>query len=208
VGEEQPRRADVRVLAATNRVLRKEVAAGRFREDLYYRLNVFPIAVAPLRQRREDIPALAAHLLEHACQRLHLRRPRLSRGHVRQLQQYDCERAGVEPRGSWYVRAGAGMGAVLRMAGEKRAYTLADRGTFLAVGASLDLAVVSEGDPLLVNPYSVILVSPAKHPHVHAEAARRFADFLLGPEARQVIADFGKERYGRALFVAGAPAGQ
>src|SRR5205807_249023 len=90
--------------------------------------------------------------------------------------------AGIEPRGDWYVRAGAGMGQVLRMADQKRAYTLSDRGTFLAQRKGLDLAVLCAGDPLLVNQYSVILVNPRKHPHVRREAARRFADFLLSAD--------------------------
>jgi tungstate transport system substrate-binding protein len=112
-------------------------------------------------------------------------------------------RAGIEPKGGWYVRAGAGMGQVLRMASEKRAYTLSDRGTFLALRGGLDLAVLAEGDPLLVNQYSVIRVNPEKHPHVRTEAARQFADFLLGPEARRLIAEFGKGRYGQPLFFPG-----
>jgi tungstate transport system substrate-binding protein len=111
--------------------------------------------------------------------------------------------AGVEPHGDWYLRAGAGMGQVLRLASEKRAYTLSDRGTFLALRQGLDLAVLAEGDPLLVNPYHVIVVNPAKHPHVHQREAQRFADFLLSPEGRGLIADFGKDRYGQPLFFVG-----
>jgi len=64
VGGTQPRTVDVRVVAATNRVLRDEIAAGRFREDLYFRLNVIPIHLAPLRERREDILPLAHHFLD------------------------------------------------------------------------------------------------------------------------------------------------
>jgi tungstate transport system substrate-binding protein len=112
--------------------------------------------------------------------------------------------ATVEPRGDCYVRAGAGMGQVLRMAGEKRAYTLADRGTFLALRKGLDLAALSEGDPLLVNQYSVITINPERHPHVRREAAQQFADFLVSPEARKAIGEFGKDRYGEALFFVGS----
>ena len=112
--------------------------------------------------------------------------------------------AGVEPRGDWYLRAGAGMGQVLRLAGEKRAYTLSDRGTFLALRGGLDLAVLGEGDPLLVNPYHVIVVNPAKHPHVRRREAEQLADFLLSPEGQGLIADFGKDRFGQPLFFVGA----
>ncbi len=64
IGGSEAKQLDVRVIATTNRLLRNEVAAGRFREDLYYRLNVFPLAVNPLRERRDDILPLAAHLLQ------------------------------------------------------------------------------------------------------------------------------------------------
>ena len=89
VGETRTRKVDVRVLAATNRDLRAEVQAGRFRQDLYYRLSVFPIEVAPLRERREDIPRLAAHCLEHASERMKLPRPLLTAGAVQRLQDYE-----------------------------------------------------------------------------------------------------------------------
>ena len=108
--------------------------------------------------------------------------------------------ADIEPAGSWYIKAADGMAAVLRMADQKGAYTLTDRGTFLAQRKGLDLAALSEGDPLLSNPYSVIVVNPDKHPHVRERAARQFADFLLSAEAEKVIADFGKAEFGEPLF--------
>ena len=89
VGEEVTRQVDVRIIAATNRNLKKEVERGRFRQDLYYRLNVFPLEVAPLRERKEDIPLLAAHFLSQAC--LSLNRPglRLTKGNLAALGSYD-----------------------------------------------------------------------------------------------------------------------
>ena len=89
VGEEKTRSVDVRIIAATNRDLNKEVEAGRFRQDLFYRLNVIPIEVPPLRQRKDDIPLLASHFLEQTARRLRLPVPRFTEAHLRLLQSYD-----------------------------------------------------------------------------------------------------------------------
>jgi tungstate transport system substrate-binding protein len=112
---------------------------------------------------------------------------------------------GLASEGNWYIRAGAGMGQVLRMADQKRAYTLADRSTYLAQRQGLDLIIVSEGDPLLVNRYSVIVVSVDKHPGVNAASARTFVEFLLSPTVQKAIAEFGTQRYGQPLFFVGPP---
>jgi len=88
VGDERTRTSDVRIIAATNRDLKREVEEGRFREDLYYRLNVFPIEVPPLRKRREDIPLLATHFLELTAKKLNHPKPKLSQANMNQLQSY------------------------------------------------------------------------------------------------------------------------
>jgi transcriptional regulator with GAF, ATPase, and Fis domain len=88
VGEERTRRVSVRVVAATNRDLRAEAEAGRFRQDLYYRLSVFPIELPPLRKRPEDVPLLAEHFLALAARKLGRPKPRLTLANVQQLQRY------------------------------------------------------------------------------------------------------------------------
>lgn len=89
VGDERTRKVDVRVVAATNRTLKHEVEEGRFRQDLYYRLNVFPIEVPPLRDRREDIPLLAAHFLEQGARGIKRNGLSLTKENIRHLQSYD-----------------------------------------------------------------------------------------------------------------------
>lgn len=109
--------------------------------------------------------------------------------------------AGVEPGGAWYLESGSGMEATLRIAVEKGAYCLIDRGTWLAHAKEAgSLAIVAEGDPVLFNPYSLIVVSPAKFPWLNTELARRFAEYVRSPEGQAIIRDFGRERYGAPLF--------
>ncbi len=89
VGEGRTRKVDVRIVAATNKNLAEEIRAGRFREDLFYRLNVFPIEITPLRERREDIPLLVAHFTEVISRRLNRPPPRLTEANLMDLKAHD-----------------------------------------------------------------------------------------------------------------------
>jgi tungstate transport system substrate-binding protein len=109
--------------------------------------------------------------------------------------------AGFDPKGQpWYQEAGQGMGAVLTIANEKEAYTIADRGTYLARKATLDLVVLAEGYQSFLNVYHVLVVNPEKGSHVNVEGARAFADFMVAPSTQQTIATFGVEKFGQPLF--------
>lgn len=120
--------------------------------------------------------------------------------HARELDLW--KKAGIEPAGRpWYVATGQGMGETARVAAEKRAYTLADRGTFLALGKTLDLAILVEGGKDLWNSYRVIVVNPSKHPKTREKEARRFAEWLVAPATQKAIGSFGREKYGQPLFV-------
>lgn len=112
VGEDRTRRVDVRIVAATNRDLKADVAAGRFREDLYYRLNVFPLEVAPLRDRADDIPLLAKHFMNLVAKEMNCQKARLTPAAVATLQNYDWpgnirELRNVIERGVILARGGA-----------------------------------------------------------------------------------------------------
>ncbi|MBI5373983.1 MAG: substrate-binding domain-containing protein [Candidatus Schekmanbacteria bacterium] len=110
--------------------------------------------------------------------------------------------AGVSPSGSplakWYVETGQGMGAVLQIANDKQAYTLADRGTYIAYEKKVDLVILYEGDKTLYNPYGIIAVNPAKFPHVKYDLAKKFIEYITSSEGQKIIADFkvnGKELF-------------
>jgi tungstate transport system substrate-binding protein len=101
--------------------------------------------------------------------------------------------AGIDPaadKGAWYKEIGQGMGAALNTAVAANAYTLADRGTWLSFKNRGDLAIVVEGDNRLFNQYGVILVNPAKHPHVKKELGQAFIDWLVSPDGQKAIADY------------------
>jgi tungstate transport system substrate-binding protein len=126
--------------------------------------------------------------------------------HVKELSLWKA--AGVEPAGKpWYLSAGQGMAETARIATEKRAYTLTDRATWLTLRKGLDLVPASEGDKRLFNPYGVIVVNPRKFPKVRAEAAERFARWLVTPETQKLIGEFGVDRFGQRLFVPDAVPG-
>ena len=115
------------------------------------------------------------------------------------------KKAGVAPKGqAWYLQSGQGMGATLQIASQKQAYTLADDATFAANASKFQLTSLVKGAPFLLNIYHVIGVNPAKWPKVNSVGAKAFADFVTSSAGQELIAGFGKAKYGQSLFVADA----
>ncbi|HIF50610.1 MAG TPA: tungsten ABC transporter substrate-binding protein [Thiotrichaceae bacterium] len=98
--------------------------------------------------------------------------------------------AGEQPTGTWYLSVGQGMGIVLRIADDKEAYTLTDRGTYLAYKDKMKLRVLFEKDDALYNPYHVIMVNPEKHPHTKIDLARKYSEFIRSEEGQSLIRNF------------------
>jgi len=109
--------------------------------------------------------------------------------------------AGVEPQTGWYIESGQGMGATLGIADDRRAYTLTDRGTYLAFQKRVRLPILLEGDRPLLNLYSVMEINPANGPKVNAAGGKAFADFMVSADVQRVIKTFGVDKYGQPLFV-------
>jgi transcriptional regulator with GAF, ATPase, and Fis domain len=125
VGDDRTKRVDVRVIAATNRDLKSEVQAGRFRLDLYYRLGVFPLELPPLRERREDVPLLVEHFVKQSVARFHVPPPRLSLREMERAQGYD-----------WPGNV-------------RELQNIVERAVILARGGSLDLDLPLKAKPVL-----------------------------------------------------------
>lgn len=131
--------------------------------------------------------------------------------HAKELELW--REAGVEPKGEWYKSVGKGMAATITMATAQHAYTLADRGTYLAVKSNIDLQILVEGDAVLFNPYHIMAVNPEKYPSVKYELAMQYIAFLTSPQGQKIILNYGKEYtldpntgakkpgFGQALFV-------
>jgi tungstate transport system substrate-binding protein len=123
--------------------------------------------------------------------------------HVRELAMW--KRAGVDPKGQpWYRETGQGQGLTMEVASQHQAYAFTDRGTYLVHERRLGMAILVENDPALFNIYHVMPVDPQKFPKVNGKGGQAFADFLISPDGQQVIGAFGKEKYGRSLFVPAA----
>jgi len=98
--------------------------------------------------------------------------------------------AKLSPAGTWYLSVGQGMGAVLQIANEKLAYTLTDRGTYLAFMDKIELQILYEQDPALFNRYHIILVNPQRHAHTRIESARKYSAFIRSEIGQNLIRDF------------------
>ena len=107
-----------------------------------------------------------------------------------QMEKGYWKQVGSQPRGPAYVSAGLGMGEVLNMAAELRAYTLTDRATYIAYRAKTGLQIAVEGDPRMFNPYGIIAVNPQKHKEVNYKGATQLIEWITSPEGQNLIGSF------------------
>ncbi len=112
------------------------------------------------------------------------------------------EMIGGEPDNSNYRAVGQGMGKTLQIANEFDAYTLTDRGTWLAYQNKLQIKLLFEGNPRLFNPYGIIAVNPQKHPDINSAGANKLVEWITSPKAQQLIRDY--RMHGEVLFIPNA----
>ena len=192
--------ADVALVHAPS-LEKKYVADGKLQNRRLVMYNDFVIIgpkgdPARIKTLKSAVAALKA--IEHSKARF------VSRGDnsgTHNLEKSLWKSAGVQPAGSWYIESGQGMGATLGIAQERDAYTVTDRGTYLALQRRVTLPILIERDRTLLNIYSVMEVNPANGPRVNAAGGRAFADFMVSPQAQTLIKSFGVDKFGQPLFV-------
>lgn len=146
----------------------------------------------------ENAPAAMVKIAESG--NLFVSRGDISGTHKKEMALWKA--SGIQPAGSWYREAGQGMGKVLQIAGEMQAYTLTDRGTWLAFQRRIPLEILSEGDSSLHNPYGIIAVNPDRHKGVNYAGAMKFIDWMTSDEGQKLIRDF--KISDKALFIPSA----
>jgi tungstate transport system substrate-binding protein len=192
--------ADVALVHAPS-LERKYVADGKLHNRRLVMYNDFVI-IGP-----KDDPAKIAKLNSAGAALKAIERasaPFISRGDnsgTHNLEKSLWKAAGIRPQGSWYIESGQGMGATLGIAQERNAYTVTDRGTYLALQRRVTLPILVEGDRTLLNLYSVLEVNPGNGPRVNAVGGKAFADFMVSDQAQKLIKSFGVEKFGQPLFV-------
>lgn len=192
--------ADVALVHAPS-VERRYVEEGKMRNRRLVMYNDFVI-IGP-----EDDPAKIKGMTKAVdalkqiaeAQRRFVSRGDKSGTHVLELGLW--KQAGVEPKGAWYIESGQGMGQTLGIANDRRAYTISDRGTWLAFQKRVSLPILVEKDKPLLNIYSVMEINPANGPRVNTAGGKAFADFMVAPETQAVIKTFGVDKFGQPLFV-------
>lgn len=161
---------------------------GVNRRDVMY--NDF-ILVGP---QQDPLGLRGSHDIIAAFRRLGEGRARfISRGDnsgTDQMEKAYWKEAGVAPKGTWFVSAGLGMGEVLTMAGEMKAYTLSDRATFGAYRAKTGLEILVQGDRKMFNPYGIVAVSPKKYPDINHDGAMKLIEWITSKEGQDLIAGF------------------
>jgi tungstate transport system substrate-binding protein len=195
-------RGEADIILVHSRKSEEEFVAGGFGTQRYYVMHNDFVIIGPEEDNAQvkGLGAAEAYAAIAAAKASFVSRCDKSGTNKKEISIWEA--AGIIPEGDWYMETGQGMGATLRIADEKKAYTMTDRGTYLTLQDNLILVILVEGDPILFNPYGIIPVNPEKHPDlgINHQGAMDLVEFITGQEGQDIIREFGKEKFGQPLF--------